>query len=183
MHGPGSGIVLPEPLEARRVGAAEAIDRLVGIADDAKICRGRREQFQQAILLLVDILEFVDRDPSPAVAITRGESWILRQSADGKRDEIVEIDPAAHRERAAVGLATTLARAAMRALLLGDSAQEPLRLGRAETERLGDERGAFRLARHTKAAVGARRARVFAQDRKTERMEGVNCNLFDAIGK
>src|SRR5919201_359456 len=71
----------------------------------------------------------------------------------------------------------------MRALLLGDSAQEPFRLGRAETERLRDEGGALRLARHTKAAVEACRACMFAQDQETEGMEGVNCNPFAAIGK
>src|ERR671931_1906409 len=71
----------------------------------------------------------------------------------------------------------------MRALLLGDSAQESFRLGRAETQRLRDERGALRLARHTKAAAEARRACMFAQDHETEGMEGVNCNPFAAIRK
>src|SRR5262245_38032901 len=71
----------------------------------------------------------------------------------------------------------------MRALLLGDGAQEPFHLGRAETERLRDQRSALGLARHTKAAVEPRRACIFAQDQETERMEGVNCNPFAAIGK
>src|SRR5919204_6494876 len=71
----------------------------------------------------------------------------------------------------------------MRALPLGDSAKESFRLGRAETERLRDEGGALRLARHTKAAVEACRACMFAQDQETEGMEGVNCNPFAAIGK
>ena len=68
-HDPGFRVILPEAVEAGRVGAAKAVDRLVGIADRAQVAVGRRQQGQQPVLLLVDILEFVDRDPSQAAAV------------------------------------------------------------------------------------------------------------------
>src|SRR5262249_61329688 len=74
-------------------------------------------------------------------------------------------------------------RRAARAIRLGDGVQEPLRLGRGDTERLGKKRGALGFACDAKAALEASRARVLAQDAKAERMEGVNRNPFGASGK
>jgi hypothetical protein len=54
---------------------------------------------------------------------------------------------------------------------------------RAEVERLGEQGGALRFACDSKASVQAGRARVLAQDRKAERMEGVNRNLVGAVRK
>src|SRR5262249_58620572 len=74
-------------------------------------------------------------------------------------------------------------RPAMGALLLGDGAQKPLGLVRAEIERLGEQCDALRFARDSKAPVQAGRARVLAQEGKAERMEGVNRNLIGAVRK
>ena len=158
-HDLAGGIVMPEAVEAGGVGAAEAVDRLIGIADDAEIAVGRREQGQQAILLLVDVLEFVDRDPAEAIAVERGQRRIRRQGADRQRDEIVEVDPVALRERAAIGcrrLRGVGAGPALRALLLGDGAQEPLGLVRGEIERLREQRRRARLRRRPGSRAGAR---------------------------
>ena len=137
-------------------------------------------------MLLVDVLEFVDRNPSPTAVIAGGETGVGRQGAYRERDEIVEVDPIARRERAAVRgrrLSHAGACPALGALLLGDGAQKPLGLGGAEIERLGEQCDALRFARDSKAAVQAGRASVLAQDGKAERMEGVNRNLFGAVRK
>src|SRR5262249_3401632 len=130
-HGPGSGIILLEALEAGRVGAAKAIDRLIGIADGAKVRPGGSQRSEQPVLLLVETLEFVDGDTAPAVALVRGETGVLRQRVNGKCDEIVEVDPIALGERACVGCrhpARSTTHAAVRSLLARDCAQQPLRL-------------------------------------------------------
>ena len=146
-YGPDRRVILPKAVEAGRIGATKAVDRLVGVADRAQVAVGRRQQGQQPVLLLVDILEFVDRDPPPAAAIELGDVRIRHQDADRKRDEIVEVDPVAQRHRAGIGrprLRRLGASPALRALLPGDRAQQPLGLVRAE---LRASRRAVRCAR------------------------------------
>ncbi len=162
-------------LEARGVGAAETVDRLIGIADDAEV--GRREQRQQAILLVVDVLELVDRDRAPALAQARGEAGVGRQRAHRQRDEIVEVDEAAHGERIAIGRQDffhVVGGRAEAALRLGDRAQRPFGLEQRDVERLREQRRALGLARDPEAAIEAGGAGVLAQDRQSERMEGGN---------
>ena len=79
-------IVAAEAREAGGVGAAEAVDRLVRIADDAEVRAGRRQLRDQPVLLLVDVLEFVDRDEAELCAILRREVRPIGQRAQREAD-------------------------------------------------------------------------------------------------
>src|SRR4029079_17539148 len=103
-----------------------------------------------------------------------------------KRDEVVEVDPIAPRHRARIGrsrLRCLGASPALRSLLPRDGAQQPLRLVRAESECLGEQRDALGLARDPEARTEAGRAPMLAQDGEAERMEGVNGDLVRAGGE
>src|SRR5262249_61952042 len=63
----GIGMLAPETIEAGGIGPSEAVDRLVGIADDAQVRRS--DEREQAVLLLIDVLELVDRDMREALAV------------------------------------------------------------------------------------------------------------------
>jgi hypothetical protein len=80
-------VVAAEAQEIAAVGAAEAVDRLVRVADHADVGRPRTlagEQPQQAILSQVDILVLVHGDP----AVARGEAGAqvkIASPATGRR--------------------------------------------------------------------------------------------------
>ena len=93
-----AGVVLLELEEIAPVGPAEAVDRLVGIADDAEIRAAGCQQPQQAILGLVHILVFVHRDPAIARLDGRQHVGMRFEEADGQQDQVVEVDGVARTE-------------------------------------------------------------------------------------
>src|SRR5690606_13629001 len=64
--------ILTEAVETSRIRAAEAVDRLVGIADNAEIAVGGTQQPQHSVLLGIYVLELVDRYEAEALAACRG---------------------------------------------------------------------------------------------------------------
>ena len=106
------------------------------------------------------------------------------QQLDRQAHQIVEVDQVAARERPAVARdrrgdigARRSAGAGAGALGLGDRAQERRGLALAEAERRHHQSRAVRIGRDAeiRAEPGARA--VLAQDRQTQRMEGMDCNL------
>ena len=183
-HDLGVWMIALEPVEARRIGAAKAVDRLVGVADDADVAAGRRQQREQPILLLVDVLEFVDRDRGEARPPECREAGIVGQGVHRQRNEIVEVDPIAHRECLLVGrqcLCGLCVEWTERALGLGNDAQEPAGLGRADRRNFGEERAALGFAGDAKAAMEAGGLGPLAQERQTEGVEGVDRHLPGAV--
>ena len=176
--------------EAGRVGAAEAVDGLVGIADDANIAAGRREQLHQAILLLVDVLELVDRNETETRAPARRQCSVGPQCGYWERDEIVEVDRVFRCQRVTIGArrgGNVGGRRRSAALGLGDGAQQALRLALRHDEGFGEQRLALGFPDNAEAGIEPRRARVIAQDRESERVKCVNGDtggrVRDQLGK
>ena len=71
--------ILLEAQDVGDLGAAPGIDRLVVVADAAKVAARLGEQFQPFVLALVGILIFVDEDVAEAVAIASSTSRCLRK--------------------------------------------------------------------------------------------------------
>jgi len=65
---------VPRELEKdRRIRTAEAVDRLVRVADRTQVAVGRDQMAEQAVLVVVQVLVLVDREPRPATAILGGD--------------------------------------------------------------------------------------------------------------
>ena len=187
-HGPGRRVILSKAVEAGRIGATKAVDRLVGVADRAQVAVGRRQQGQQPVLLLVDILEFVDRDPPQAARgrARRCAASDIRTRTD-KRDEIVEVDPVAQRHRAGIG------RPRLRRPRRPPSSAcaSPWRCARSSRSALcalsssvaasSAMRSASPATRKPRPRPAARR--MLAQDGEAERMEGMDGDLVRAVGE
>lgn len=59
---PQGGKIGGQPIEAAGVGASEAIDRLIGIADDKEAFAAPAPSSDQPVLQVVDILEFIHQE-------------------------------------------------------------------------------------------------------------------------
>src|SRR6266508_1028637 len=102
LGGGRAGEVLPEAQEEADVGAPEAVDGLVRVADRAEVAVGRGEQPQQPVLQFVDVLVLVHRDPAPAAAVPRRQLVVAAEQGDRQRDQVVEVDQVALAERLVV---------------------------------------------------------------------------------
>ena len=80
--------------EQARDGAAEAVDRLVRVADDdeSRACLGRRDDPQQLELRGVDVLELVDEDEPELVAHPLAEHRVGLEQFDRPRDQVAEVE-------------------------------------------------------------------------------------------
>src|SRR4029077_19536727 len=85
-------VVGAEAEEDADVGAAEAVDRLVGIADGAEIGAGGSEDPEERGLERIDVLVLVDRDPGEAPAVALGAVGLRLEQRQGLEEEIVEVD-------------------------------------------------------------------------------------------
>src|SRR5215467_1573439 len=104
------------------VGAAERVDRLIVIADDADIAAPLRERSHHAVLRLVDILVFVDEDVAEALSPGRALLAVAFDERQRPHDEVVEIERIRDRQsplifrvhRANCGSQATIGRARIR---------------------------------------------------------------------
>ena len=101
---PGAGEVFGEVGEEPPVGATEAVDGLVGIADGADVAVGRRELPDEPHLLLVHVLVLVDANPRIPLPYLGARFVIEFQSVRGADDQVVEVAPVARLHLAPVGL-------------------------------------------------------------------------------
>ena len=107
-HDGGVGVVVLEVLDVADVGAAEGVDRLVGVTDDAQLGRrrprrarsgrspaaagGADELADQDVLRVVGVLVLVDQhvaEPPPVVLGDVGEGL---EQVDRRHDQVVEVE-------------------------------------------------------------------------------------------
>src|SRR5262249_38838588 len=74
------------------VGAAERVDRLIGIAHSAEIAMLGREQLQQAVLRVVRVLVLVDEDVPERLAPALLRLREALEHVDGQVEQVVEVD-------------------------------------------------------------------------------------------
>ena len=84
--------------------AAEAIYRLVRVADHAKIGAARSQEAQQPMLRRVHILVFVHRDPAKACLDRSQNGRIGLQQLDGAQDQIIKIERVGLRQSGVIAL-------------------------------------------------------------------------------
>ena len=97
-HDRRAGVALGELGQHADVGAVPAVDRLVGVADDAQVGAVAEPGLEQAELQRVDVLELVDEEVAEAPALGRRRSrgrrsMRLRRTAE----QVVEVDQRAAR--------------------------------------------------------------------------------------
>ena len=117
----GVGERLFELEDVADVGAAEPVDRLVGVADHAHVVVLRAEQHHEFVLRLVRVLVLVDQDVLEAVLPLLQRLLVDLQQVDRDHQQVVEV----HRVRGGEA-----------ALVLGVGGRDQLALGRA-TRALG----------------------------------------------
>ena len=70
---------------------AEAVDRLLLVADDERVVR--RPAVEELELERVRVLELVDHDAREAVRVRRAQRGVLAQQVAGVQLEVVEVQP------------------------------------------------------------------------------------------
>ena len=88
----GARVVALEVEDVPQVRPAEAIDRLVGIADDAEVVVGVGEEPEEAVLGGVRVLVLVDQDVAPEPSVVGEDLRVLGPEADGQGEEVVEVE-------------------------------------------------------------------------------------------
>ena len=73
------------------IGAAETVDRLVVVADDAEVAVAGRQQADQPVLGVVGVLVLVDQDIAEALLIVSQDIRIVGQQTDGLEEDVVKI--------------------------------------------------------------------------------------------
>ena len=91
------------------VSAAEAVDCLVGVADDAQVGSAGRQQFEEARLSRVDILVLVHGNPAVSGAEHRPRGGAPGQKLDAAGDQVVKVERVGRRERGIVSRGSALA--------------------------------------------------------------------------
>lgn len=84
--------IVGETEQAAELRAAPSIDGLIGVADDEKIVVMLTQNFHQAVLFIVDILEFVDHDVLELFLIKRAEIGTSIEDIERKLNDIVKIE-------------------------------------------------------------------------------------------
>ncbi|GAB3863819.1 hypothetical protein GCM10027610_111160 [Dactylosporangium cerinum] len=90
--GAGVGIVALELEDVADRGAAERIDRLVGVTDDAQLAGAADELLHQHVLRVVGVLVFVDEDVAEPAAIGLGDLGVALQQVHHAHDQVVEVE-------------------------------------------------------------------------------------------
>ena len=91
---PRRPVAIPELEDVADRGAAEAIDRLVVVADDRDVPMALREQRDELRLRPVGVLELVDQDVAVAALQRIARRGGLAQQPQRQRDLIPEVDRA-----------------------------------------------------------------------------------------
>ena len=176
-HHPGAGEVLNEFREEPPVGAPEAVDGLVRVADGADVAVGRRNLPDEPNLLLVHVLVLVDADPRillPRVVADRGVGF---QGVRGADDEVVEVAPVARLHLAPVGLPRLreLLVRERRAgpLALGDGRQAGAGLPLGDPQRILQQPQPLVLGCNPETPLQARGVPVLPEDGEAQGMEGM----------
>ena len=81
-----------EALEARPRGAAEAIDRLVVVADHERVTP-RRQQLDQSLLREVEVLVLVDEHVRMTSGVALEDRRVLLEHPHRQQQEVVEVEP------------------------------------------------------------------------------------------
>ena len=79
---------LGEAFDARHVGAAEAVDRLVGVADRDQVATAARKQPEQLDLRGVGVLQLVDEDHRAGLALAGQQRGVADPEADDRADQL-----------------------------------------------------------------------------------------------
>jgi len=108
-HDGGAGEDAREVEDVAHLGPAEAVDRLVVVADDAEVgatgsrAGGAGEEAQELELGDVRVLVLVDEDHAEALAGAEGDCLVLAQEPRGEADEVAEVDVARAAQALLVG--------------------------------------------------------------------------------
>ena len=94
-HGGDVGERLLELQDVAVVGAAEAVHRLVGVADDGDVVVAAGEEEDDLVLRLVRVLVLVDEDVLEALAVVLEDVGVVAEQAHGVDQQVVEV----HRPR------------------------------------------------------------------------------------
>ena len=86
-----AGEVMLEAEDVGDLGAAPAVDRLIVVADDAKVAARLGEQLQPFVLGLVRVLIFVDEDVAEAVAISVEDVRLGPEDHQHMQQQVAEI--------------------------------------------------------------------------------------------
>ncbi len=89
---PGAAEDLGEPVQQRRIGSVEAVDRLVGVADHEEIGLVGEKGRQQPELCRVHVLHLVDEEVAGPPAHSVGEGGVAGQGIGAGGDQIVEVE-------------------------------------------------------------------------------------------
>ena len=87
---PVAGVALAEAQDVARLGAAEAVDQLVLVADRGQVAGRPGEQLEQRGLRLVGVLQLVDDQPAPARAQVREPLRLLAQQPHREHEQVIE---------------------------------------------------------------------------------------------
>src|SRR5262249_13964000 len=101
---PGGGKILREAQEVANVGAAPAIDRLVLIADDAKVLPHSSQQVQQVVLHAVRVLVFVHVNKPEALAPALAHVTKAPKDLHRAQQQVVEIERTGSAQDFLIGL-------------------------------------------------------------------------------
>ena len=88
------GEVLLERPDVSDVGAAPAVDGLVGVADGADVAVVAGEQVGQLVLRVVGVLVLVDQDVPVAGGVLLADPVVPAQQGDGAQQQVVEVERA-----------------------------------------------------------------------------------------
>ena len=94
----GAGEVALELHDVADVRAAERVDRLVGVADDAEIAVFLREQSDKQVLCVVRILVLVHVQIAPCVLVAIQHLGHLVEEADRFENQVVEVQGVGRRQ-------------------------------------------------------------------------------------
>ncbi len=88
---PGAGEIMLELGDVADVGAAEGVDRLVGVADHGDVAVLGRQDGQQPELGMVRVLVLVDHDVAEALLPRRAGLLVGLEQEHGLEDHVVEV--------------------------------------------------------------------------------------------
>ena len=92
-HDARAGVSVREGGQVLGAGAGEAVDRLVGVADDAQVAPIAQPQPQQVLLEPVRVLVLVDAEPAVAPMRQRQRVGIGLVQLDREGEHVLEVDP------------------------------------------------------------------------------------------
>ena len=184
----GAGMILAEAQEEADVRPAEAVDRLVGIADHAEVRARGRQDLDQGVLESVNILILVDRDPAEALPVPLREVRPRPQQRQGFQEKVVEIEQISFPQGRLIG--GDPAGKLRRGILLSPPAadlphllQKPLRPRGSESEEIADDLRPLHRGGHPETGGEAGRFRLLPEDCQPQAVEGRDERLFRVSGQ